>query len=217
MNIDPKVLANLRQDYKLQSLDRSSVSDDPIQQFSNWFDEAMKSEVPEPNAMTLATATTDGFPSARIVLLKQFDQQGFIFYTNYNSQKGQELVDNPKAALVFCWLELQRQVRISGLVVKTAAEISERYFQSRPKGSQIGAWASPQSTVISDRSLLEANVQHLQTQYADQQQLPRPEHWGGFTLQPQTIEFWQGRSSRLHDRIRYTKQEQDWRNERLAP
>ncbi|MEM1322477.1 MAG: pyridoxamine 5'-phosphate oxidase [Bacteroidota bacterium] len=217
MNIDPETLANLRADYRLETLDSTQVNPDPLKQFTRWFDDAMQAGVPEPNAMTLATATPDGFPSARIVLLKGFDELGFTFYTNFGSQKGQEMDSNPRAALVFCWLQLQRQVRISGAVIRTPQAVAERYFQSRPKGSQIGAWASPQSSVIPDRSGLEARVASLQEQYANQEQLPLPDFWGGYTVQPQVLEFWQGRSSRLHDRIRYRKAGESWQLERLAP
>jgi len=167
--------------------------------------------------MTVATSTADGVPSARILLLKGFDTNGFIFYTNYESRKSQELIDNPQAALVFCWLELQRQIRIEGSVEKLSPELSQRYFQSRPKGSQIGAWASPQSQVIENRTILEEKVAALKVEYAEKAQLPLPDYWGGFILKPKYLEFWQGRSSRLHDRMAYTLMEDQWKVNRLAP
>jgi pyridoxamine 5'-phosphate oxidase len=194
------------------------VADDPMQQFNIWFEQAVQADVKEPNAMTLATANTQGRPSARIVLLKGVRDNSFVFYTNYNSQKGQELSENPYAALVFNWLTLEKQIRISGKVRPLDRADSEAYFQSRPKGSQIGAWASPQSQIIEDRQLLEDNVENLKTQYAEAEQLPCPPHWGGFEVLPDEIEFWQGRSSRLHDRIVYRKESDgSWKIERLAP
>lgn len=218
MSVEQKIIENLREDYRAKSLNRSEILEDPIQQFGIWFQEALDSEIKEPNAMTLATSTRDGIPSARIVLLKGFDEKGFVFYTNYESQKGRELLDNPQAALVFSWLDLQRQIRINGKVVKLSSELSERYFQSRPKGSQIGAWVSPQSEVIKNRNVLEEKKQLLEKQYADVDKLPRPESWGGFVVIPRSIEFWQGRSSRLHDRMAYTLDtEGRWRIDRLAP
>jgi len=215
--VDNQTIASLREDYQSESLEISDVDASPFQQFGKWFHEALNAELPEPNAMTVATATPDGRPSARIVLLKGYDEAGFVFFTNYNSHKAQELAKNPQAALVFNWLELHRQIRIEGKVEKVSAEESTEYFQSRPKGSQIGAWASPQSSVISDRSILEKNVEQLQEKYEDAEVLPRPEHWGGFRVRPEVIEFWQGRSSRLHDRIQYTLQNGAWKIERLAP
>jgi len=215
--VDNQTIANLREDYQAATLDVSDVASSPFVQFGKWFQEALKSELPEPNAMTLATATPDGRPSARIVLLKGYDEQGFVFYTNYNSHKGRELEQNPQAAMVFNWLELQRQIRIEGRVEKVSPEESTEYFQSRPKGSQIGAWASPQSTIIPNRTVLENKVEELQEQYAEAERLPRPEHWGGFRIIPEVIEFWQGRSSRLHDRIQYTQAGGKWTIERLAP
>jgi pyridoxamine 5'-phosphate oxidase len=218
MNRDAKNIAHLREDYRRHALEISEVQGHPVQQFQQWFEEALRSELKEPNAMTLATATATGIPSARIVLLKGYSEKGFEWYTNYNSRKGKELLENPKAALLFCWLELERQIRIEGTVRQLAPEESTAYFQSRPKDSQIGAWASPQSEVIDDRSFLEENVKMLVEKYADISELPRPEHWGGYRLEPTMMEFWQGRSSRLHDRIRYLLTEGgDWKIERLAP
>ncbi len=210
-------IANLREDYRLKTLEVTDVHPDPMQQFQIWFDEAMSSDVPEPNAMVIATANTEGVPSARVVLLKGLSEAGFIFYTNYQSHKASELDANPNAALVFNWLELQRQVRIEGTVEKVSRATSQVYFQSRPKGSQIGAHASPQSRVIADRTILEENVQKLEKQYADTAQLPLPENWGGYIVAPRKIEFWQGRSSRLHDRIVFTKVNENWMINRLAP
>ncbi len=214
-------LADLRQDYRLQSLDITDVANDPIEQFKKWFDEAVKSEILEPNAMTLATATPDGKPSARIVLLKGIDNQGFVFYTNYNSKKGAEMAANPYAALCFCWLELQRQIRIEGKIEKIDAAISDAYFQSRPVGSRIGAWASPQSQVIENRSIIEERESLYKKQFltegVENVEIPRPEYWGGYVLKPTMIEFWQGRSSRLHDRICYVFENGAWKIERLAP
>ncbi len=218
MNRDPKKVADLREDYRLQALEIKDVHSHPFHQFQEWFDYALQSNLKEPNAMTLATASVSGMPSARIVLLKGYSEDGFLFYTNYNSRKGEELLENPKAALVFCWLELERQIRIEGTVSKLSPADSTKYFQSRPKGSQIGAWASPQSEVIKNRDILEENVKMLEEKYESEVALPRPEHWGGFLLEPTMVEFWQGRSSRLHDRIRYTQGEEGaWKIDRLAP
>ena len=210
-------LAHLRQDYKAKSLDVNDLAASPFLQFDQWFSEALAAAIKEPNAMVVATATPDGLPSARVVLLKGVDKKGFIFYTNYDSHKGQELQVNPQAALVFNWLDLERQIRIVGTVEKVTADLSETYFHSRPRGSQIGAIASPQSSVIADRGILEKNATDLNEKYKDID-IPRPENWGGFRVVPRQIEFWQGRSSRLHDRMRYTQQPNgDWKIERLAP
>lgn len=211
-------IENLRKDYRADSLDKSDVNPDPFLQFRKWFQEAMDARLPEPNAMTLATCTPDGYPSARIVLLKGFTPEGFEFYTNYDSRKGGQLRANPRAALVFLWLELQRQVRIEGRVERLAPVKSTEYFQSRPKGSQVGAWASPQSRVISAREVLEQEVERLEKQYAAVEKLPRPDNWGGYLVIPHRFEFWQGRSNRLHDRIQYRRMETEaWELERLAP
>jgi pyridoxamine 5'-phosphate oxidase len=195
---------------------QQDVDQNPIMQFKKWFTDALEAQLYEPNVMTLATSDPYGKPSARIVLLKGFDEHGFNFYTNYDSKKGRELQENPQAALVFFWAELERQVRIEGMVSKLDPEVSEDYFHSRPKGSQIGAMASPQSEVIASRETLEQKVVELQQQYADTE-VPRPEHWGGYLLEPQQIEFWQGRPSRLHDRICYTLVDGVWIINRLAP
>ncbi len=218
MKIEKNNIAHLREEYDGNSLDLSHVAENPIKQFEVWFQETQKNNVSEPNVMTLATSTLDGKPSARIVLLKGIDEGGFLFFTNYGSRKAEELALNPNAALVFCWLELQRQVRIEGVVEKVSEKDSKEYFQSRPKGSQIGAWASAQSTVIRDRDILEKKAAELETEFANEEKLPLPEFWGGYKLIPSVIEFWQGRVSRLHDRIRYTRQSnKKWKIERLAP
>jgi pyridoxamine 5'-phosphate oxidase len=215
MSLNPAI-ADLRQDYRQAALLEADADRDPIVQFQTWFDAAVAAELPEPNAMTLATATPDGIPSARIVLLKGVDDRGFVFFTNYNSNKGQEILANPQAAIVFLWTELERQVRIQGRVEQIAAAESDEYFYSRPPGSRLGAWASEQSAVIPDRSVLDDRLTELQTTYADQE-IPRPEHWGGFRVMPTVIEFWQGRSSRLHDRLRYQLIEGTWVVDRLSP
>ncbi len=207
----------MREDYRLKSLDIDDVSKNPFQQFDTWFSEAEKSKVPEPNAMTLATASKDGFPSARIVLLKAIEKDGFIFYTNYESRKAIEMTENPNVALVFCWFELQRQVRIEGIVSKITKKQSAEYFKSRPPGSQLGAWASPQSKVIKDRAALEEHVKTVEKRFESYDELPLPKFWGGFKVKPVKVEFWQGRTSRLHDRIRYRKEKRSWIIERLAP
>lgn len=210
-------IADIRKDYKLKSFLETDTVDNPINQFSIWWNEAIESEIDEVNAMTLATANKHGLPSARIVLLKGFSQDGFVFYTNYHSHKGSELLENPNAALVFFWKELERQIRIEGTVKKCSALESDAYFQSRPEGSKIGAWASPQSSVIKNRIVLEENVLHFQQKFYNEN-IPRPESWGGYIVKPNLIEFWQGRSNRLHDRIQYKiLGNGSWLKERLAP
>ena len=213
-----KSVANLRQNYTFAGLKKNDLASSPFKQFEIWFKAALDSEVLEPNAMTLATATPDGKPSARIVLLKGFDEKGFVFYTNYDSLKGKQLIANPHAALVFFWERLERQIRIEGKVTKVSPEESDHYFQSRPKASQIGAWTSDQSQVISSREALETKQQQLESYYEELEVLPRPEHWGGFRLSPEIMEFWQGRPSRLHDRLVYYLQpDGSWVIKRLAP
>ena len=209
-------ISSIRKDYQLQSLSESDVKQDPIGQFGKWWDEAIASSIDEVNAMTLSTVTAEGKPSARIVLLKGFDERGFVFFTNYESNKGAQLTANPFASSVFFWKELERQVRIEGICEKVSEQESDDYFHSRPIGSQLGACASPQSRVIESRRVIENNLEKLQDQYRDME-IPRPAHWGGYRVVPQAIEFWQGRSSRLHDRIKYTKENQSWKIVRLAP
>ena len=209
-------IASLRLTYARASLGEGDVAADPVTQFLAWFEEARTAELREPNAMTLATATPDGAPSARIVLLKGVDERGFVFYTDYRSRKGHELAANPRAALVFHWMELERQVRVSGSVERVSRAESERYFVSRPRGSRIGAWTSHQSQVIASRGELEAREAAVAARYADGE-VPLPPHWGGFRVAPAEVEFWQGRPSRLHDRLRYVGGDHGWRIERLSP
>jgi pyridoxamine 5'-phosphate oxidase len=209
-------IADLRLNYTLQALDEAEVAPNPIEQFQIWFDQAMAAQLPEPNAMTLATATTAGIPSARIVLLKGLDDHGFVFYSNFESRKGEELRQNPSAALVFLWTTLERQVRIEGRVEPVSDEEADAYFHSRPLTSRLGAWTSDQSRVIPDRAVLEQRFADLQVMYQDQP-VPRPPHWGGFRVIPNQIEFWQGRPSRLHDRLRYRRDNEAWKLDRLAP
>jgi pyridoxamine 5'-phosphate oxidase len=210
-------LADLRKEYTLARLQREDLLPDPIEQFQIWFAQALNAQLHEPSAMTLATATQDGQPSARIVLLKGVDERGFIFYTNYESQKGRELTENPQAALAFYWPELERQIRISGSVSKLSRPESESYFQSRPRANRLAALVSEQSSVVVSRRELEERFQALEAQYPDDA-IPLPAKWGGFIVSPTRIEFWQGRTSRLHDRFRYRKiADQTWIIERLAP
>lgn len=209
----PSSIADIRKDYRLKELSETNANQNAIDQFKVWWQEAVDSELEEVNAMTLATASADGLPSARIVLLKGFDQSGFTFFTNYNSFKAQQLAENPRACLVFFWKELERQVRVTGLIQKTDTATSDEYFNTRPEGSRIGAIASPQSQVIADRKWLEKKVEEVK----QKQLINRPDHWGGYIVKPVTIEFWQGRSSRLHDRLLYTCEEGGWKIQRLAP
>jgi len=210
-------IAAIRKEYKQQSLLEKDIEKNPFLQFKKWWDEAMHAGIDEVNAMTLATASVTGLPAARIVLLKGFDEKGFVFFTNYESYKGMQLDENPRACLVFFWKELERQVRITGLVEKTTAAESDAYYNVRPVASRIGAWASPQSRVIQDRQWLEQNEQQYAARF-EGATIERPPYWGGYRVQPVTIEFWQGRAGRLHDRIQYTLQEGgNWLIERLAP
>lgn len=205
-----------RIEYAQRSLSETDVDADPLRQFSRWLHEAIDARAHEPNAMTLATATADGTPSARIVLLKDVDDRGFSFFTNYQSRKGKELEENPKAALVFYWPELERQVRVDGRVERTSAEESDQYFSRRPAQARIGSAASPQSQVVPNRQFLEDRMAELQARHPDGN-IPRPSHWGGFRIVPSRLEFWQGRPSRLHDRIEYLKQGAHWTTRRIAP
>ena len=210
-------VADLRKDYQLQGLSETDADRNPFKQFQLWFDQALAAQLPEPNAMTVATVTKSGKPRARVVLLKNFDERGFVFYTNYHSHKGQELADNPQAAIAFWWAELERQVRIEGRVLKVSDRESDEYFHSRPFNSRLGAWASEQSQVIESREVLEQSLQDLKTKY-ENQDIPRPPHWGGFRVIPTAIEFWQGRPSRLHDRLLYSLLDDgSWQIERLSP
>jgi pyridoxamine 5'-phosphate oxidase len=210
-------IAEIRKEYTLHRLNEAEVAEDPIKQFEHWWQDAVNSELLEVNAMTLATASADGLPSARIVLLKGFNKRGFQFYSNYESFKGKQLFENPRACLVFFWKELERQVRITGLVEKVNSEESDAYFYSRPPGSRIGAWASPQSEVIESSLWLDQQAEQYKSKFAEKE-IPRPAHWGGYLVRPVTIEFWQGRPNRLHDRLQYTLQENGgWLIERLAP
>lgn len=210
--------ADLRREYHLAALNETDVDASPVTQFERWLAEAVKAGVPEPTAMTLATVGEDGRPAARIVLLKGIEAGGLLFFTNYQSRKGRELAAHPHAALLFHWVELERQVRIEGKVSKAPLAESDAYFASRPRSSRIGAWASPQSKEILDRAWLEREFLAAQERFAaDPDSIPRPPHWGGYRLLPSVFEFWQGRQSRLHDRIRYRLEDEHWRIERLAP
>lgn len=210
-------ISDIRKDYKLKSLSEEDVDANPFRQFEKWWNEATTSDIGEVNAMTLATSSSDGIPSARIVLLKGVDPRGFVFFTNYESFKGQQLLENPRACLVFFWKELERQVRITGVVEKVSARESDEYFDSRPEGSRIAAWASPQSQVIASREWLEEINKNLQKKFSESG-VKRPAYWGGYRVMPIDIEFWQGRPNRLHDRINYTLREDGgWTIERLAP
>ncbi|MEP6850388.1 MAG: pyridoxamine 5'-phosphate oxidase [Acidobacteriota bacterium] len=209
-------LASLRREYALKSLSRSSADSDPFAQFASWMNEALAAEISEPTAMTLATADEEGRPSARVVLLKGFDEKGFVFFTNYESKKGSELDRNPNAFLHFFWPDLERQIAIAGTVDKTSREESEAYFVSRPVESKLGAWASNQSRIIGSRELLEERFDEMRTSYSDGD-IPLPPFWGGFRLAPSSFEFWQGRTSRLHDRICYEREADRWKIFRRSP
>ena len=209
-------IAHLRREYARARLDERDVDPDPLVQFRKWFDDARRAELPEPNAMTLATATPGGVPSARMVLLKAADERGFTFFTDYRSRKGQELEANPHAALVFFWGELERQVRITGTVTRVSREETEAYFRTRPRESRLGAWSSHQSTVLAGREVLEARLREVSARHPGDE-VPTPPYWGGYLLKPDGLEFWQGRESRLHDRVRYQREVGGWRIERLSP
>jgi pyridoxamine 5'-phosphate oxidase len=209
-------IANLRKEYTLNVFDEASVLPDPIMQFEEWLQEAIKAKIPEPNAMTLATSTFEGKPSARVLLLKAIGEQGFSFFTNYESRKSKNILQNPFGALVFYWAELERQVRVEGRIVRATDKESDSYFRTRPEGSKIGAWASPQSQVIPSRRYLEDLMDDFKEEFSGKT-IKRPPNWGGFNLQPTLIEFWQGRKNRLHDRIQYRLENGVWAIERLAP
>lgn len=209
-------IASLRKEYSLSTLDRSNVLPSPIQQFEIWLKEAIKAELPEPNAMTLATSTFEGKPSARMVLLKAVGEQGFSFFTSYESRKARQILQNPYGALVFYWAELERQVRIEGKIVRATERESDDYFRTRPAGSKIGAWASPQSKVVPSRKYLEELVDDFKEEFVGKT-IKRPPNWGGYNLEPALVEFWQGRKNRLHDRIQYRLENETWVIERLAP
>lgn len=217
MSIIHKDIAAIREDYSKSELDETQVLSNPMAQFEHWFTEAISSEVLEPNAMQLSTLKSDGFPSSRIVLLKDLIPAGFRFFTNYRSDKGEAIAEHPQVSLLFFWPELQRQVRIEGLAERVAEAVSDAYFNSRPKGSRIGAIASAQSQVLLNRSILEQQVAAVTADYADTDEIPRPKNWGGYLVKPVFMEFWQGRSNRLHDRIAYNLIDGRWKQQRLAP
>jgi pyridoxamine 5'-phosphate oxidase len=210
-------IAEIRKEYSKASLDVATVNSDPLKQFENWFSEALNAAVIEPNAMNLATVNENGKPSSRIVLLKGVENGRFVFYSNYQSKKGKELEVNPACALTFFWPDLERQVRIEGVAERLDDKISETYFQSRPRSSQIGAWSSPQSAILKDRSILDERVAQMEKKFEASGVLPKPHQWGGYSVDPFLIEFWQGRPSRLHDRIQYMKVDNAWQIHRLAP
>jgi pyridoxamine 5'-phosphate oxidase len=209
-------IADIRKEYMRESLSEGDVELDPFLQFTRWWKEAVGSDITEVNAMTLATCNKEGMPSARTVLLKDYDKSGFVFFSNYESRKAKDIDENPQASLLFFWKELERQVRIEGRIEKVDATESDSYFHSRPEGSRIGAWASPQSRVVSSRDVIEENVRRYQAAF-EQAPIPRPPHWGGYRVIPVHIEFWQGRPSRLHDRILYSIEADSWKISRLAP
>jgi pyridoxamine 5'-phosphate oxidase len=213
----PEALSNIRKDYTLHSLNEEDVTASPIEQFAKWWEDAAASQIVEMNAMTVATADSKGIPDARIVLLKAFDEKGFVFFTNYNSAKSKQLEENPNATLLFFWKELERQVRISGVAEKITLKESIDYFDSRPEGSKIGAWSSPQSMVVAGKAFLKETFDYYAERFKHGA-IPKPPHWGGYRIKPSSIEFWQGRPSRMHDRILYTETTSEtWKIERLAP
>lgn len=207
---------SLRHDFSKQTLDEKDVLAHPVLQFEKWFKEAVNAKVNEPNAMAVSTVSGDGQPSSRIVLLRNFDENGFVFYTNYSSKKGEEISGNPKAALLFFWPELERQVRIEGSLLKQSSADSDIYFNTRPRTSKLGAWSSPQSKSIPGRKFLDTSYAEFEKKFPGEE-VPRPENWGGYVLKPNRVEFWQGRPSRLHDRILYSQKDGNWQIERLAP
>ena len=209
-------VASLRKEYTRAGLAEADVAPDPVEQFRRWFDVALAAGLHEPNAMTVATATRDGRPSARVVLLKGFEERGFVFYTNYEGRKGRELEENPRAALLFYWGELERQVRVEGAVSRVSEEEADAYYASRPRGSRLGAWASEQSRVVGGREVLEGRIGDLEAEY-EGREVPRPPFWGGYRVGPEVVEFWQGRENRLHDRLVYRRQGAGWEIRRLQP
>jgi pyridoxamine 5'-phosphate oxidase len=211
------LISDIRKEYMLESLEESGAEPDAIEQFKVWWAEAISSEIVEVNAMTLCTVSEDNIPNGRVTLLKDYDERGFVFYTNYHSTKGKELAANPYATMVFFWKELERQVRITGKTSKVSDAESEAYFKSRPAGSQLGAWASTQSSVIESRIVLEEKIEALSKEYPDEALIPRPPHWVGYSLVPDSIEFWQGSPSLLHDRLLYSIKNDGWKIERLSP
>lgn len=211
-----KNLSDFREEYRKGELHESEMLADPLEQFKVWMDDAINSHLSEPNAMAVATSTPDGKPSIRVVLLKEVNERGFVFYTNYRSRKGREIEKNPQASIVFDWHPIERQVRIEGKVLKVSAEESDRYFDSRPEGSKIGAWVSPQSEIVENREALDKMQEETERRF-EGKTIVRPPHWGGYIVIPEVVEFWQGRPSRLHDRVAYCKTEDGWQMKRMAP
>ncbi len=217
MNQVQQQIQQLRKEYQDAGLEKSEMAADPFTQFGAWFDTAVSAGIKEPNGMAVSTVSANGHPSTRIVLLKHYDERGFVFFTNYHSRKGREIEINPYGAMTFWWVDLERQVRIEGMLEKVSPAESDAYYNSRPRGSRLGAWVSPQSQIIDDREVLNGRQQQVEAQFPVDQPVPRPEHWGGYRLVPETIEFWQGRPNRLHDRLRYVRGDGNWEIERLAP